>query len=330
MEYTRLGNTGTQVSRIALGCMSFGDSTRGSTGNGWALNPEDSKAIIRHAIELGINFFDTANTYSAGTSEEYTGKALRELLPRDEYVISTKVYYPVDTEGVNHKGLSRKNILSEIDRSLQRLGLDYVDLYQIHRWDYNTPIEETMEALNDVIKSGKARYIGASSMYAWQFSKAQHIAEQHGWAKFVTMQNLYNLIYREEEREMVPLCIDQNVGMIPWSPLAKGRLAKVPGVPHSKRFEAETIGNTFFPMSAESDRTIITRVQEIAEKHGCQMSQVALAWHLSKPYVTAPIIGATKPDYLDAAVGALNLTLTADEISYLEQPYTPHEVVAIH
>lgn len=330
MEYTNLGNTGTRVSRIALGCMSYGDSTKGSTGGGWALPIEEARTIIRRAVELGINFFDTANTYSAGTSEEYTGKILRELLPREDYVISTKVYYPVDADGPNHKGLSRKIILSEIDQSLRRLGLDYVDLYQIHRWDYNTPIEETMDALNDAVKAGKARYIGASSMYAWQFSKAQYTAEKHGWTKFVTMQNLYNLIYREEEREMVPLCIDQHVGMIPWSPLAKGRLAKAPGELNSKRFAAEEIGKTFFPMSDASDRTIIERVRELAEKYGCQMSQIALAWHLSKPYVTAPIIGATKLSHLESAVAALELRLTDEDIRYLEEPYTPHAVVAIH
>lgn len=330
MEYTRLGNTGTEVSRIALGCMSFGDSTKGSTGGGWALPLDEARTIIRRAVDLGINFFDTANTYSAGTSEEYTGKILRELLPRDDYVISTKVYYPVNQDGHNHRGLSRKIILSEIDNSLLRLGLDYVDLYQIHRWDYHTPIEETMDALNDVVKSGKARYIGASSMYAWQFSKAQYTAEQHGWAKFVTMQNLYNLIYREEEREMVPLCIDQKVGMIPWSPLAKGRLAKAPGAQASRRFAAEEIGKAFFPMSDESDRTIIARVQSLAEQHNCQMSQIALAWHLSKSYVTAPIVGATKLTHLESAVGALDIALTENEIRTLEEPYTPHAVVAIH
>lgn len=325
MEYTRLGNTGTTVSKICLGCMSFGDSTQGLTGQGWALNEEKSREVIKRALDLGINFFDTANVYSAGTSEEIVGRALRDMAKCDEIVLSTKVCFPV-TPGLNHGGLSRKAIMHEIDASLKRLGMDYVDLYIIHRWDSKTPAEEIMEALHDVVKAGKARYIGASSMYAWQFTKAQYIAEKNGWTKFVTMQDLYNLLYREEEREMVGACQDMNVGMTPWSPMAKGRLARPLGT-HTQRYDNEMIGRRFFPDEDKSNQEIIARVQKVAADRGIEMSQVALAWVLSKPYITAPVIGATKPQYVDSAVGALDVKLTAEEIAYLEEPYVPHSVV---
>ena len=325
MKYTKLGNTGTTVSRICLGCMSFGDSQAGvTTGQGWALPEEDSRAIIKRALELGINFFDTANTYSGGTSEEFVGRALKDMANRDEIVVATKVYFPVEREGLNLQGLSRKHIMQAIDASLKRLGMDYVDLYQIHRWDPNTPIEETMEALNDVVKAGKARYIGASSMYAWQFAKAQQVAKEHGWQRFVTMQNLYNLIYREEEREMIPLCADQGVKQIVWSPQAKGRLARKPGTV-TQRYENEAVGKRFFPED-ESNLEIIRRVEKVAEDKGIPMGQVALSWLLSKPTVAAPIVGATKITHLEEACGAVDVTLTEDEVKYLEEAYIPHAI----
>ncbi len=326
MEYTRLGNTGTEVSKICLGCMGFGDSSKGLTGQGWAQDEESARNIIRRALDLGINFFDTANTYSGGTSEEFVGRALRDFANRDEIVLATKVYFPVSGQKLNGQGLSRKAIFHEIDQSLKRLGTDYVDLYIIHRWDYNTPIEETMEALHDVVKSGKARYIGASSMYAWQFSKAQYVAEMNHWTKFVTMQNMYNLLYREEEREMAPLCLDQKVGMTPWSPMAKGRLTREPGT-ETQRYNSEAVGKRFFPLSEQSDLTIIDRVGEIAAKRGVPRAQVALAWVLSKPYITSPIVGSTKVSHIECAVDALNVHLTEDEIKYLEEPYVPREIV---
>ncbi|MBE6123043.1 MAG: aldo/keto reductase [Erysipelotrichaceae bacterium] len=325
MKYTKLGRTGLTVSRICLGCMSFGDSTKGvTTGKGWALDEEKSREIIRRALDLGINFFDTADTYSGGTSEEFTGRALRDFTKRDEIVLATKVYFPVEKQGPNLQGLSRKHIMSAIDASLTRLGTDYVDLYQIHRWDKETPIEETMEALNDIVRSGKARYIGASSMYAWQFAKAQQIAKEHGWAQFVTMQDLYNLIYREEEREMIPLCADQGVSQIPWSPQAKGRLARKPGTV-TQRYENEAVGKRFFPED-ESNLEIIHRVEKVSEDKGIPMGQVALAWLLSKPTVAAPIAGATKINHLEEACGAVDVTLAAEEITYLEEAYVPHQI----
>ena len=330
MKYTKLGNTGTTISQIALGCMSFGDDSMGvTTGKGWALNEEDSRTIIKRALELGINFFDTANTYSGGSSEVFTGRALRDFADRDEIVVATKVYFPVERQGLNVQGLSRKNIMQSIDDSLSRLGMDYVDLYQIHRWDYETPIEETMEALNDVVRSGKARYIGASSMYAWQFAKAQQIAKEHGWARFVTMQNLYNLIYREEEREMIPLCADQGVKQLVWSPQAKGRLARKPGV-ETKRFENEAVGKKFFPLEDTSNLEIISRVEKVAEQKGIKMGQVALAWLLSKPTVAAPLVGATKLTHLEEACGAVDVELTGQEIAYLEEAYVPHAVTGMN
>lgn len=319
MEYRKLGTTGLDVSRICLGCMSFGQPDRGA--HPWSLDEERSRPLIRRAVEAGINFFDTANVYSAGTSEEITGRALREFADRDEIVIATKLNGRM-RPGPNGAGLSRKAVLTEIEHSLRRLGTDYVDLYQIHRWDPSTPIEETMEALHDVVRSGKARYIGASSMWAWQFAKAQHTAERNGWTKFVSMQDHYNLLNREEEREMHPLCADQGVGVIPWSPLARGRLTRDWDTT-TARSETDEFGNKLY---VESDREIVAQVAELASARGVPRAQVALAWLLSKPVVTAPIIGVTKPEHLDDALAAVNLTLGADEIAQLERPYTPHTV----
>ena len=325
MEYVKLGNTGMKVSRICLGCMSYGGP---SDWWPWALEEEDSRPFIQRALELGINFFDTANVYSRGRSEEIVGKALRDFAAsRDEVVIATKVYFPMG-EGPNDKGLSRKHIMSSIDASLKRLGTDYVDLYQIHRWDYETPIEETLEALNDVVRAGKARYIGASSMYAWQFTKALYTSDLHGWARFVSMQNLYNLIYREDEREMLPLCEDQNIAVIPWSPLAKGRLARKPSQEEQETMRAQTdaIGKRLFGAD-DLNLTMAQRVSEIADAHGVSMAQIALAWNLSKPAITSPIIGATKLHHLDDAVASLSVQLTEDEIKFLEEDYVPQVVV---
>jgi aryl-alcohol dehydrogenase (NADP+) len=319
VKYVKLGATGLDVSPICLGCMSFGAPDRG--GHPWSLDEETSRPFIRGAVEAGINFFDTANVYSAGSSEEIVGRALAEYAHRDEIVLATKVHGRMH-EGPNGAGLSRKAILSEIDNSLRRLGTDYVDLYQIHRWDGTTPIEETMEALHDVVRAGKARYIGASSMYAWQFSKAQYTAERNGWTRFVTMQNHYNLIYREEEREMLPLCADQGVGVIPWSPLARGRLTR-PWDTASARSATDEFGQTMY---SDTDRVIVERVAAIADQRSVPMAQVALAWLLRNPVVTAPIVGTTKPHHLDDAVAALDITLSDDEVARLEEPYTPHTV----
>ncbi len=286
MEYVKLGNMGLDVSRICLGCMSFGIGERGDFP--WALNEEQSRPMIKKALELGINFFDTSNVYSAGTSEEITGKILKEYANRDEIVITSKVFYPVN-DRPNGAGLSRKHIMSEIDKTLKRLGTDYVDLYQIHRWDYNTPIEETMEALHDVVKAGKARYIGASTIFAWQFLKAQNVAERNGWTKFVTMQNHYNLLYREEEREMLPLCKENKIGVMQWSPLAAGRLAR-PWGEMDERAKVDVIGKAIYSVTADADRQVVERLTEIAEKRGVPMSQIALAWLLQKEQVTAPIV----------------------------------------
>lgn len=327
MKYTKLGNTGTTISQIGIGCMSFGDPNAGiTTGKGWAIGEENSRAIIKRALELGVNLFDTANTYSGGTSEIITGKALRDFANRDEIVVATKVFFPVEKRGPNLQGLSRKCIYQSVDASLKRLGMDYVDLLQIHRWDYETPIEETMEALNDVVRAGKARYIGASSMWAWQFAKAQQIAKERGWAKFVTMQNVYNLLYREEEREMIPLCADQGVKQLVWSPLAKGRLARKPGT-ETQRYETEAVGKSMFPLTQENDLEIIHRVEEIAKNKGVKMGQVSLAWLLSKPTVSAPLVGLTKVQHLDEACAAVDLVLTHDEVAFLEEPYAPHSVI---
>lgn len=323
MEYVKLGRTGLDVSRLCLGCMSYGVPERGMAP--WSLNEEESRPFIKRALELGINFFDTANIYSDGTSEEIVGRALKEFARRDELVIATKVFFRMHS-GPNGAGLSRKSIMSEIDNSLKRLGTDYVDLYQIHRWDNDTPIEETMEALHDVVKAGKARYIGASSMYAWQFMKAQQIAEQNGWTKFVSMQNYLNLLYREEEREMLPLCREEGIGVIPWSPLARGRLTR-DWNEQTARSEIDEVGKAFYSKMAEADRKVVERVAEIAVKRGIPRAQVALAWVLQKEPITAPIIGATKPNHLEDAVAALSVKLNPSEIASLEEPYVPHPVI---
>ncbi|WP_426454912.1 aldo/keto reductase [Paenibacillus sp. S-38] len=323
MEYVKLGSTGLDVSRLCLGCMSYGVPERGA--HPWSLDEEQSRPFIKKALDLGINFFDTANMYSDGTSEEIVGRALKDYANRDEVVIATKVFYPM-RKGPNGGGLSRKVILTEIDHSLKRLGTDYVDLYQIHRWDNATPIEETMEALHDVVKAGKARYIGASSMYAWQFLKAQHTAERHGWTRFVSMQNYLNLLYREEEREMLPLCKDGGIGVIPWSPMARGRLTRE-WDESSERSMTDEFGKTLYAATAEADRRVVERVAEVAAERGVPRAQVALAWVLQKEPVTAPIIGATKTHHLDDAAAALTLKLTPEEITRLEEPYVPHPVL---
>lgn len=323
MEYVKLGNTGLDVSRFCLGCMSFGEAEKWI--HQWVLNEEQSRSIIKKALELGINFFDTANVYSMGTSEEFLGRALKDYTNRDEVVLATKVHGPM-SEGPNGAGLSRKAIMSEIDKSLKRLGTDYVDLYIIHRWDYNTPIEETMEALHDVVKAGKARYIGASAMYAWQFQKALHVAEKNGWTRFVSMQNHYNLIYREEEREMLPLCKEEKIGVTPYSPLASGRLTR-DWSETTHRSETDQIQKSKYDATADTDRLVVERVAAIAEKHGVPRIHIALAWLLRKESVTAPVIGATKISHLEDAVGALSVKLTAEEIEFLEEPYTPHPII---
>ncbi|GGG08016.1 aldo/keto reductase [Paenibacillus abyssi] len=325
MDYVKLGRTGLDVSRVCLGCMSYGVPERGIAP--WSLNEEESRPIIKKALELGINFFDTANVYSDGTSEEIVGRALKEFACRDEVVIATKVFFRMH-RGPNGAGLSRKAIMSEIDNSLRRLGTDYVDLYQIHRWDHTTPIEETMEAFHDVVKAGKARYIGASSMYAWQFLKAQHVAERNGWTKFVSMQNLLNLLYREEEREMLPLCRAEGIGVIPWSPLAKGRLTR-DWDEKTARSEIDEAGHRLVAGMVDADRTIVERVAEVAAKRGIPRARVALAWVLQKEPVTAPIVGATKPHHLEDAVAALSVKLDSNEIASLEEPYVPHLIYGI-
>jgi len=323
MEYVKLGNSGLEVSRICLGCMSFGDSEIWT--HKWVLNEENSRPIIKRALELGINFFDTANVYSLGRSEEILGKALKDYAKRDEVVIATKVFSRM-RDGPNGAGLSRKVIMNEIDNSLKRLGTDYVDLYIIHRWDYNTPIEETMDALNDVVKAGKARYIGASAMYAWQFQKALYTAEKHGWTKFVSMQNHYNLIYREDERELIPLCKDQKIGLTPYSPLAAGRLAR-DWSETTYRLQTDEVAKSKYDSTKDADKAIVDRVAELANKHGVSRAQISLAWLLHKGPVNAPIVGATKITHLEDAVGAIAVKLTPDEITYLEEPYVPHPIV---
>ncbi|RIJ70888.1 aldo/keto reductase [Nakamurella silvestris] len=323
MDYTKLGRTGLDVSPLALGCMSYGESGRGT--HAWTLTEEESRPFIRRAVELGINFFDTANMYSAGHSEEILGRALKEYANRESVVIATKVYMPMREEP-NGRGLSRKAIMTEVEASLRRLGTDYIDLYQIHRWDPSTPVEETLGALNQLVHSGKVRYLGASSMFAWQFSKALYTAQIRGWEPFVSMQNHYNLLNREEEREMLPLCADQGIGVIPWSPLARGALTRDPEVT-STRAETDQVSAGLYAATAQADREIIGRVARVAEQRGVPRAQIALAWVSSKPVVTAPIVGATKPHHLEDAVASLDLTLTKEEISYLEEAYVPHAVV---
>src|SRR3954451_5061917 len=319
MRYTRLGSTGLEVSAITLGCMSWGDASRG--GHPWVLDESAARGIIKDALDAGVNTFDTANVYSAGSSEEFTGRALKELTSREEVVIATKVHGRM-RPGPNGAGLSRKAIMAEIDASLTRLGTDYVDLYQIHRWDPETPIEETLEALHDVVKAGKARYIGASSMYAWQFSKAQYVARQNGWTPFVSMQNHYNLLYREEEREMLPLCADLGVGVIPWSPLARGRLTRDWDA-RTARAETDEFGSSLY---RDEDQAIVERVAVVAEKRGVPRAQVALAWLMHQPVVSSPIVGVTKPQHLADAVAAVDLDLSAEELEELGSAYQPHAI----
>jgi 1-deoxyxylulose-5-phosphate synthase len=322
MDYVKLGRTGLDVSRLCLGCMSYGIPERGN--HPWTLGESDTRPFIKQALDHGINFFDTANVYSDGTSEEIVGRALKDFAKRDEVVLATKVHGRMHP-GPNGMGLSRKVIMAEIDASLRRLGTDYVDLYQVHRWDYTTPIEETMEALNDVVRAGKARYIGASSMYAWQFAKALHVAQQHNWSRFVTMQNYVNLLYREEEREMLPLCESEGIGVIPWSPMARGRLTRDWNT-NSARSETDEFGRSLYAQTEDADRRIVERVGEIAAARGVPRAQVALAWVLQKSMISAPIVGATKPHHLDDAVAALSLKLSAQEIQQLEELYVPHAV----
>jgi aryl-alcohol dehydrogenase (NADP+) len=322
MEYVKLGHTGLEVSRLCLGCMTYGEPDRGN--HTWTLPEDQSRPLIRKALAYGINFFDTANVYSDGSSEEIVGRALRDFTVREEVVVATKVHGRMHA-GPNGAGLSRRAIMTEIDASLRRLGTDYVDLYQIHRFDPTTPVEETVEALHDVVKAGKARYVGASSMWAWQFSKMLYTADLNGWTRFVSMQDHYNLLNREEEREMLPLCADQGIGVLPWSPLARGRLTRDWDAT-THRSETDEFGRTLYDTSS-SDRVIVERVAKVAQERGVSRAQVALAWVLSKPVVTAPIVGASKPEHLDDAVAALELTLTPEEIAELEEPYAPHPVV---
>ncbi len=323
MKYVRLGQTGLEVSRLCLGCMSYGEPERGN--HPWTLPEAASRPFLKKALDLGINFFDTANVYSDGSSEEIVGRAMADYTRREDVVIATKVNSRM-RPGPNGVGLSRKAIMGEIDASLKRLGTDYVDLYQIHRWDYSTPIEETMEALHDVVKAGKARYIGASSMFAWQFARALAVADAHGWTAFVSMQNYVNLLYREEEREMLPLCRDRGVAVIPWSPMARGRLTRDWDTT-SARVETDEFGRSLYAKTADADRAVVDAVAKVAARLGVPRAQVALAWVLQTPGITAPIIGATKLEQLDDAIAALELTLSAADIAALEAPYVPHAVV---
>ncbi|MFE3790141.1 aldo/keto reductase [Streptomyces goshikiensis] len=323
MHYARLGSSGLKVSRLALGCMSYGEPGRGT--HPWSLPEEESLPFIAQALDLGINFFDTANVYSLGTSEEFLGRAIRKLTRREDVVIATKVYERMTTSSLSG-GLSRSAIMRELDASLRRLDTDYVDLYIIHRWDHETPVEETMEALHDVVREGKVRYIGASSMHTWQFVKAQYIADLHGWTRFVSMQNHYNLVNREEEREMLPYCRAEGVGVTPWSPLARGRLTRDWDAA-SPRTAGDPVQQRFYGPTEQADRAVARVVAEIAAERGLPMAQVALAWVLHQPAVTAPVVGATKPHHLDDAAGALDTVLAATELARLEAPYTPHAVV---
>ena len=320
MQFTRLGRSGLTVSRLCLGCMSYGDTSKGWHGD-WLLDEDAARPFFREALEAGINFFDTANIYSGGTSEEITGKLLREMARRDEIVVATKAF-GVWRNAPNCGALSRKALFQAIDDSLARMGMDYVDLFQIHRWDDVTPIEETMEALHDIVKAGKARYIGASSMYAWQFARAQEVARANGWTRFISMQNQLNLLYREEEREMLPLCASEGVGVIPWSPLARGRLTR-PWGESTVRSETDVVGKALYKAEDEADRAVIDAVQALAAARGVPMATIGLAWHFTKPQVTAPIIGATKPEHIADAVKALDIALTGEEVAVLEAPYRP-------
>jgi len=328
VEYVNLGKTGLKVSRICLGCMSYGAPATGELRPGrhaWTLNEEESEPFFHQALDLGINFFDTANVYSGGASEEVLGRFLRASVRREAVVIATKVHSVMRDEP-NGRGLSRKSIFYELDQSLRRLQTDYVDLYQIHRWDYETPIEETLEALHDVVKSGKVRYIGASSMHAWQFAKALYLADLHGWTRFVSMQDHYNLLYREEEREMIPLCQSEGIGIIPWSPLARGRLARPWQSENTKRSDTDQFGKSMYSHTEEADRKVVDRLGQVAAQRGVPRAQLALSWLLSRP-ITAPIVGATKPHHLQDAAAALTLHLTTEEIAALEEQYTPHPVL---
>jgi aryl-alcohol dehydrogenase-like predicted oxidoreductase len=329
MDYINLGKTGLKVSRICLGCMTYGAPATGKIKPGshaWALNEEESQPFLKQSLDLGINFFDTANVYSAGASEEVVGRFLKANTRRESIVIATKLNGVMRDEP-NGKGLSRKEIFFELNQSLRRLGTDYVDLYQIHRWDYETPIEETLEALHDVVKAGKVRYIGASSMYAWQFTKALYVANLHGWTRFVSMQNYYNLIYREEEREMMPVCHAEDIGVIPWSPLARGRLARPWQAEPTKRWGTDLFAKVLYEKTEDADRKVVDRLGDVAAKYGVPQAQIALAWMLGKSFVTSPIVGATKPHHLTDAVAALSIKLTPDEVKSLEEPYTPHPVL---
>ncbi len=329
MDYVNLGKTGLKVSRICLGCMTYGAPATGQPQPGrhaWTLNEADSQPFLRQALDLGINFFDTANVYSSGDSEVVVGRFLKANTRREAIVLATKVHGVMRDEP-NGRGLSRKAIFYELDQSLRRLQTDYVDLYQIHRWDYETPIEETLEALYDVVKAGKVRYIGASSMHAWQFAKALYLADLHGWTRFVSMQNHYNLLYREEEREMMGLCQAENIAVIPWSPLARGRLARPWHGESTHRLETDTYAKSLYSRTEEADHKVINRLGKLAEERGIPRAQMALAWLLGKPGVTSPIVGATKPHHLQDAVAALSIHLTAEEITALEEQYVPHPVL---
>jgi aryl-alcohol dehydrogenase (NADP+) len=320
MQYVRLGKTGLKVSRICLGMMTYG----AKSWREWVLEEDDAKPFVRRAVEAGVNFFDTADVYSIGVSEEITGRLLKEYAKREEVVVATKVHSQMGSDP-NNRGLSRKHIMASIDNSLKRLGMDYVDLYQTHRWDYDTPIEETLEALNDVVRAGKALYIGASSMFAWQFAKALHISEKNGWASFVSMQNHYNLVYREEEREMIPLCRSEGVGLIPWSPLARGFLAGKRTKEDTLRTQTDAFAHQIY--YTDEDYKVVDAVVEIAEKRGVKPAQIALAWMLGKPGISSPIIGASKMYQLDEAISAVDIQLTEDEVKALEAPYTPHPIL---
>ena len=328
MDYVNLGRTGLRVSRICLGCMTYGAPATGALQPGrhaWTLDEEESRPFLKEALDLGINFFDTANVYSSGASEEVLGRFLKASVRREAVVIATKVHGVMRDEP-NGRGLSRKAILFEVEESLRRLGTDYVDLYQIHRWDPETPIEETLEVLHDLVKSGKVRYLGASSMHAWQFTRALYLADVHGWSRFVSMQNHYNLLYREEEREMMPLCRSEGIGVIPWSPLARGRLARPWQAGSTKRLETDQFGKTLYAQTEEADRKVVDCLGQFSERRGASRAQVALAWLLGKPGITAPIVGASKSHHLRDAVAALSLRLTPEEMASLEEPYVPHPV----